>query len=101
MIVCTRVACSFFVVEAVPDAQNLTVDERTGDRVDVGEPSHTPLEGGAGVRDHLGVETQTGHDEERVLGAATVLPLDLDHADIDRAVLAGEGDAHGVLELRG
>ncbi len=72
------------VVDLVDRAERLRARQGAGGAVDVRDPPDGFLQIGAGVRDHVGVETHSGEDDERMLRLLTVLSSQPRPADVDR-----------------
>ena len=76
------------LIKLIHRAKGLGVHERTSGPINVGDPSHVLLQGGVGIGDHGGVESDAGHHYkgvrfERAIGAA-----DARLADVDRVIFA-------------
>ena len=83
-------------VDAVTHAHVVLVPQRLADRVDVGEPADLRLQLLVGVRQHLRVEPEPGHDEVRRAFHGAALAPDVGPGEVDPPVDAVEGGADGM-----
>jgi hypothetical protein len=87
-------------VEGVADPHLLGGGQSAEAGIHVGEPAQPALEPRPRVRDHRGVDAESGHDEERVFTGCPLDVGDRGDAEVDRAGVATERDRARLLEAR-